>query len=113
MRLLNARATVRRYSASASTHSSGTVATSSNNLLVMERSSMELQAEKPSQSSFSRNVGAAAVSLCTVRAAMAGVVLAVRANHAAAAHSSTNSAKSADHSVACLCAATCGSISNG
>ncbi len=112
MRLLNASAKVRRYSARGSTHSSGTGATSSNNLLVMERSNMELQAERPSHSSFSRSVGASAVSLRSGSVTAAGAEPR-RASHAAAEHSSTNMAKSIDHSAACLCAAMCGSISNG
>src|SRR5712664_1284634 len=104
MRLLNASAKVKRYSASGSTHSSGTGATSSNNLLVMERSSMELQAERPSHKSLSRSVGAATVSLRSDPAAMLGTVP-WRASHAAAEHTSTNATKSTDHSVACLCPA--------
>src|ERR1700737_2235625 len=112
MRPLNARAKVRRYSASGKTQSSGTGATSSNNLLVIERSSIELHAERESHSSLSRKVGAAAVSLESLSIAMPDTAPR-RANHVAAAHSSTNTAKSADHSTACLCAATRGSINNG
>src|ERR1700674_318964 len=96
MRLLNASAKVRRYSASGSTHSSGTGATSSNSLLVMERSSMELHAEKQSHSSFSRRLGASAVSLRSVSVAAAGTEPR-RASHAAAEHRSTNTANSTEH----------------
>src|SRR6266478_4264885 len=112
MRLLNASAKVRRYSASGSTHSSGTGATSSNNLLVTERSSMELQAAKPSHSSFSRRLGAWTASLCSESVAAAETVPR-SASHAASEHNSATTAKKADHSAACLCAATCGLMSNG
>src|SRR4029077_17854384 len=105
MRLLKASAKVSKYSASGSTHSSGTGATSSNNLLVMERSSMELHAERPSHSSFLRRLGAPGVSFCCVSGVLVDTVTR-RASHAAAEHSSTNTANSTDHSVACLCAAT-------
>src|SRR5712672_314638 len=99
MRRLNASAKVRRYSASGSTHSSGTGATSSSNLFVMERSNIELQAASPSHNSLSRKVGAAAASFCE-DCALEGGRPPVRANQAAAAHSSPKITKSTDHSVA-------------
>src|SRR6267154_3658315 len=99
MRRLKASAKVTRYSASGSTHSSGTGATSSNNLFVMESNSMELQAASPSHNNLSRNVGAGAVSFSTDCARETGRAPA-RAHQAAAAHSRTKTAKSADHSVA-------------
>src|SRR6266436_1457177 len=112
MRLLKASAKVNKYSASGNTHSSGTGATSSSNLLVMERSSMELHAERPTHSSFWRKLGASPVSLCSESAAAAGTAPR-RASHAAAEHSSANTTNRTDHTAACLCAATRGSISNG
>src|SRR6266403_2992532 len=99
MRRLNASAKVRSYSASGSTHSSGTGATSSNNLLVMERSNIELQAANPSHNSLSRRVGATLVSFCE-DCALEGGRPPVCANQTAAAHSRTKITKSADHSVA-------------
>src|SRR5882757_4431402 len=99
MRRLNASAKVRRYNARGNTHSSGTGATSSNNLLVMESNSIELQAASPSHNSLSRSVGADAVSFSLDCVRGAGRAPA-RANQAAAAHSKTKTAKSPDHSVA-------------
>src|SRR5260370_36800773 len=96
MRLLNARAKVSRYRARGSTQSSGTGATSSNNLLVTERSSIELHAERESHSSLSGKVGAAAVSLESLPTATPDTAPR-RANHAAVVHTSTNTAHSADH----------------
>src|SRR5712671_7515848 len=104
MRRLNVSAKVRRYSASGSTHSSGTGATSSNNLLVMESNSIELQAASPSHNNLSRSIGADAVSFSLDCARGTGAASA-RANQAAAAQSKTKTAKSADHSVAWRCAA--------
>src|SRR6266481_3840751 len=112
MRLLNARANVSRYSASGSTQSNGTGVTSSSNLLVMESSSMELQAARPTQSSLSSSVGGLSVSPLSAWAE-AAVTLLPRANHAAAEDSSTKITKIADHNAACLRGATRGSISNG
>src|SRR5882757_5563503 len=99
MRRLNVSAKVRRYSASGSTHSNGTGATSSSNLLVMESNSIELQAASPSHNNLSRSVGASAVSFSPDCARETGGAPA-RAHQAAAAHSRTKTAKSADHNVA-------------
>src|SRR5260221_6234493 len=112
MRLLNASANVSRYKASGRTQSSGTGATSSNNLLVMERSSMELHAERASHNALSRGLGAPAVSLCSVPAA-GGCSLPARASPAPAPHSSTKKNKNADHRAPFVFAGPGGFVKHG
>src|SRR5258708_35576255 len=111
MRLLNASANVSRYKASGRTQSSGTGATSSNNLLVMERSSMELHAERASHNALSRGLGAPAGSLCSVPAAR-GCSLPARRSQAPPPQNSTKTTKRSDHMAACLGTATDGSYEN-
>src|SRR5258707_15880890 len=99
MRLLNASANVSRYKASGRTQSSGTGATSSNNLLVMERSSMELHAERASHNALSRGLGAPAVLPCSVPSAR-GCSLSALVGQNAGAHTGTKKKKSTNHKAA-------------
>src|SRR5260221_14199673 len=101
MRLLNASANVSRYKASGRTHSSGTGATSSNNLLVMERSSMELHAERASHNALSRGLRAPAVSTL-FGAAARGCSLPPRVGQGAARHNDTKKNKNSDPRAAYL-----------